>query len=90
MSRYNKQLLKPENKLVAYNCRVKDSWPLDNKCLTLQLIYQADVTNSLDDEYKCHLGLVETTFKKQYGNRKVRLKIKLVKPKRNCRNVFGN
>ena len=44
--------------------------PLDNKCVTSQLIYQADVTNNLDGEYKYYLGLAETTLKVRYSNQK--------------------
>ena len=40
------------------------------KCLTSQLIYQADVTSNLDNEYKYYLGLAEKNFKEQYGNYK--------------------
>ena len=58
-----KQILTSKNKQVGCNCRVKNSCPLDNKCLTLQLIYQADVTNNLDDMYMYYLGFAKTTFK---------------------------
>ena len=68
ISSHNKQILTPENKQVRSNCRVKFSCPLDNKCFTLQLIYQADVTNNLDDEYKFYLGLADTTFEERYSN----------------------
>ena len=30
--------------------------------LIIQLIYQADSTKNLDDEYNYYLGLAETTF----------------------------
>ena len=70
ISSHSKQILTPKNKQVGSNCRVKNSCSLDNKCLTLQLIYQADVTNNLADEYKFYLGLTETTFKERYGNHK--------------------
>ena len=70
ISSHNKQILAPKNKQVRCNCRVKNSCPLDNKCLTSQLIYQADVTNNLDGEYKYYLGLAEITFKEQYSNSK--------------------
>ena len=70
ISSHNKQILTPKNKQVGCNCRVKNSCPLDNKCLTSQLIYQADVTNNLDNEYKYYLGLAETTFKERYSNHK--------------------
>ena len=67
---HNKQILIPKNKQVGCNCRIKNSCPLDNKCLTSQFIYQDDVTNNLDDEYKYYLGLAETTFKERYSNHK--------------------
>ena len=70
ISSHDKQIPTPNNKQVGCNCRVKNSCPLDNKCLTSQLIYQADVTNSLDDEHKYYLGLAETTFKERYSNHK--------------------
>ena len=70
ISSHNKQILTPKNKQVGCNCRIKNSCPLDNKCLTWQLVYQVDVTNNLDDEYKFYLGLVETTFKERYTNHK--------------------
>ena len=70
ISIHNKQILTPKNKQVGCNCRIKNSSPLDAKCLTSQLIYQADVTNNLDDEYKYYLGLAETVFKEQYSNDK--------------------
>ena len=56
--------------IVGCHCRFKNSFPLDNKCLTSQLIYQADVTNNLDNEYKYYLGFAETTCKERYSNHK--------------------
>ena len=70
ISSYNKQIPTPKNKQVGCNCRVKNSCLLDNKCLTSHLIYQADVINNLDNEYKYYLGLAETTFKERYSNHK--------------------
>ena len=70
ISSRSKQIVTPKNKQVGCNCRVKNSYPLDNKCLTSQLIYQADVTNNLDSEYKYYLGLAEATFKERYSNHK--------------------
>ena len=90
ISSHNKQLIASKNKQVGCNCRVKNSYPLDNKCLTSQLIYQADVTNNLDEEYKYYLRLAETTFKERYSKYKSSLKMKIVKTVRNCRNMFGH
>ena len=58
ISSHNKQILTPKIKQVGCNCRVKNSCPLDNKCLTSQPIYQADVTNNLDNEYKYYLFII--------------------------------
>ena len=66
-SSHNKQIITPKNKRVGFSCRVKNSCPLDNKCLTSQLTYQAEITDNLDDKYK-YLELAETTFKERYGN----------------------
>ena len=66
ISSHDKEILTPKSKQIWCNSRVKKSWPLDNKYLTLQLIYQAHVTNNLDNEYKYYLGLAETTFKERY------------------------
>ena len=74
ISSHNKQILTPKNKQVWCNCRVKNSCQLDNQCLTWQLIYQAHVTNNLDDEYKYYLGLAETTYKERYSNHKTSFK----------------
>ena len=70
ISIHNKQILAAKNKQVGCNCRIKNSRPLNNKCLTSQLICQANVTNNLDDEYKYYVGLAETTFKERYTNHK--------------------
>ena len=36
----------------------------------MQLIYQADVTNNVDDECKYYLGLTKTTFREQFNDHK--------------------
>ena len=47
---------------------MKSSFPLDNKCLASQLIYQADVTNNLDGEYKYYLGLKSSKNSTELSN----------------------
>ena len=70
ISSHNKQILIPKNKQIKCNFRIKNSCPLDNKCLTSQLIYQADVKNNLDDECKYYVGLARTTFQERYSNQR--------------------
>ena len=88
ISSHNKQIPKPKNKQVGCNFRVKNSCPIDNKCLASQLIYQADVTNNFDGEYEYYLGLTETTFKERYGNCKSSFKNQ--NTVHNCQNMFGH
>ena len=70
ISAHDKQILYPDMKEFDCNCRDKNKCPLDNKCLPPQLIYQADVTNNIDNEYKYYLGLAKTTFKERHNNHK--------------------
>ena len=70
ISSHNKQILIPKNKQIKCNFGIKNSCPLDNKCLTSQLIYQADVKNNLDDECKYYVRLSGTTFKERCSNQK--------------------
>ena len=59
---HNKQILHPKLQQYGCHCRDKNNWTLDNKCLTLQIVYQADVTNDTDDTYKYYLGLAEISI----------------------------
>ena len=50
------------------NSRIKESYPLQNQCLTPKIIYQADVENVIDNGTKFFFGFTETPFKKRFGN----------------------
>ena len=65
---HNKPVLHPRNENFGCNLRKKESCPLDNKFLTLNIIYEAQVTNNINDEDKKYLGAVETSFKERYNN----------------------
>ena len=58
--------MEPGNENFACNCRKKES--LDNKWLTPSIIYQAQITNNTNDEYKKYLGAAETLLKERYSN----------------------
>ena len=62
ISSQNKQVLH------VFLCRKKESCPLDNKCLTPNMIYLAQTTNNTNEEHKRHLGGAETSFKESYSN----------------------
>ena len=44
------------------NCRKKESFPLDNKCLTPNIIYEALITKNTNDEHKKKLRETKTSF----------------------------
>ena len=46
----------------------KSNYLLEEKCLTPKVIYQADVTNDVDDKYKLYYGLTESSFKERFRN----------------------
>ena len=69
ISSHNKQALKPKIESYGCNCRDRDGCPMENQCLTPQIVYRANVSNSKDNETKFYYGLTET-FKKRYGNHK--------------------
>ena len=50
------------------NCRKKDQCPLDNKCLTSSVIYNAQVTTN--NTTKNYIGLTEGTFKQRFSQHK--------------------
>ena len=68
ISAHNQRLLTPNISFFECNWRNKSNCPLEGKCLTPKVIYQADVTNDLDDEYRFYYGLTETSFKERFGD----------------------
>ena len=68
ISAHNQRLLTPNNSSFGCNYRNKSKCPLEEKCLTPKVIYQADVTNNADDEYKFYYGLTESSFKERFRN----------------------
>ena len=87
ISAYNQRLLTTNNSSFGCNCRNKSNCPLEEKCLTPKVVYQADVTNDVDDEYKFYYGLTKTSFKESLQTIPDRLIIDNTKTKQNCLNT---
>ena len=68
ISSHSKQVLQPHNENYWCNCRKKENCPLDNKCLTPNIIYEAQISSNTNDEHKTYLGTAETSFKERYSN----------------------
>ena len=76
INKHNKKTLstndKTDNNNKTCNCRSKLNCPLDNKCLTTSLIYNAQVTSTTSNKTttKNYIGLTEGTFKQRYTQHK--------------------
>ena len=56
------------------NCRGKENFPLNGKCLNIQLIYSCHVKTSASEESMHHMELTETAFKERWNHHKSSLK----------------
>ena len=70
LSSQNKNILYPKKSEFGCNCTSKTDFPLDSKCLTPNIVYQADIRNDSNDEKKFYLGVSETPFKEGFRNHK--------------------
>ena len=62
-----KKILAENEKQYECNCRNKNECPLENKCLTPRVIYEAGVI-TLNTSRKFYIGLSDTPFKERYNN----------------------
>ena len=68
ISGHNKMVTKkPDPVERECNCRDRELCPLDNKCLTENIIYEAEITSHPDEVKKDYRGLCSTTFKARLG-----------------------
>ena len=59
------------------NCLNKVNCPLEQKCLTTNIVYKAKVTSSNQNyQEKVYFGSCETTFKKRFSNHKKSFNLK--------------
>ena len=69
LSSHNLNVIKPQNNnSYGCNCRVKESCPLQNQCLTPKVIYRADIENDKNPDTKFYFGLTATSFKERFRN----------------------
>lgn len=68
ISAHNKKILNPEVQYRDCNCRNKNNCPLDNRCLTPNVVYKAQVSNDADTETKQYVGMTMPPFKSRKLN----------------------
>ena len=64
----NKNLLNPTVTQYGSNCRIREDCPLQNQCLTPNIIYRADVYCEANKHYKFYFGVAQTPFKERFRN----------------------
>lgn len=47
---------------------MRNKCPARHKCLSLRIVYEATVTNNIDDAEKIYHGLCETSLKESWSN----------------------
>ena len=71
ISNHNKAILTKDNSTEDTtnncNCRIKEKCPVDNKCQTSSLIYQATVTRHDNNKDETYIGLTDNTFQTRYN-----------------------
>ena len=75
ISRHNKSTLaktepKPDDNARTCNCRDSDECPVENKCLTKGVVYQATVTRQDNMKNETYIGLTENSFKTRFSAHK--------------------
>ena len=68
ISSHNKILLRPRITEYGCNCRTTENFPLQNHCVTPNIICRADVGNNANKGTKIYFGLAETYFKAEFAN----------------------
>ena len=70
ISAHNKSVLNKQetNEQKLCNCRRGNPCPLDRKCLTPNIIYQATVQRDDNNHEETYIGLTENSFKTRYNN----------------------
>ena len=68
ISAHNCSILNPPKASFGCNCQNIKMCQLQNKYRAPNIVYQAGITDNVDDERRGYLGLSETPFKGSYRN----------------------
>ena len=65
---HNKNLLNTNVTQYGCNCWIRKDCPLQNQCLTPNIIYRTDVHCEANKDHKFYFGLAQTPFKERFRN----------------------
>ena len=67
-SEHKKNLLYPNVNQYGCNCQIREDFPLQNQCLTPNIIYIADVHCEANKDHKFYFEVAKTPFKERFRN----------------------
>ena len=70
ISSHGRHILKPNQESFGCNCRDKSDCPLNNECLTPDIVYEAQIADNANDDQKRCLGASETPCGEVFGGHK--------------------
>ena len=88
ISSHNKQVFQPNDRNFGCNCRIKQECPIENKYLTLNIIYEATFRNNFNDDQNRYLGASKTPFKERFRHHTRDLNRKYMKSLLSIQNIF--
>ena len=68
ISGHNKNLLNPTVTQYGCNCRIREDCPLQNQCLTPDIICRTDAHCEENNDHKFYFGVTKTLVKKRFRN----------------------
>ena len=68
ISGHNKNLLNPNVTQYGCNCQIREDCPLQNQCLTPNIIYRADVNCRDNKDHKFCFRIAQTPFNERFRN----------------------
>ena len=94
ISKHNTRIIKKSQPQVinttSCNCRNKETCPLQNKCMSKDIVYKATISTCNTNDTKHYIGMTSNTFKERFRNHiKSFNHKKNIQMKQNFRNIFG-
>ena len=63
ISSHNKHILQPNDYDLGCNFRIERECPLENKCLSTNIVHEVTIRNNFNDDQRRYLGTSKTLFK---------------------------
>ena len=95
INRHNKKILNKHAKQITdntkqCNCRQPDKCPTEGKCLTKNVVYQAEVHTEGNNQSMKYIGVTADEFKTRHRNQPNHSQTKNIKQKQNFQSMYGN